>query len=277
MASSGYLHGTHEEEQQRLSALNTIVNDASLREMRLQGRERVLDLGSGLGQLARAMARAVTPNGSVVAIEGSPEQLASAERYARMAGESGFVDFRHGDVHALPLTAHEWGSFDVAHTRFVLEHVSRPDLVVQQMVDAVRPGGRVIVQDTDHSMARFVNTSRTFDRLWLAYQDVYRFTGGNPYVGRDVPRLLLGAGAALCRSTLINYGGCAGTPEFEVSVDHLVEMIAGAAPRIVEHGLLSQNEANESVRELRAWGQRPDAAFWFPFVWVEAIRPATIQ
>jgi hypothetical protein len=44
-----YIHGTHPEEQQRLSLLNRVLNPASLRELNLAGNERILDCGSGLG------------------------------------------------------------------------------------------------------------------------------------------------------------------------------------------------------------------------------------
>jgi cyclopropane fatty-acyl-phospholipid synthase-like methyltransferase len=52
--SSEYIHGTHPDEQARLSLLNDLLNRGSLRELQLQGGERVLDVGCGLGQLARA-------------------------------------------------------------------------------------------------------------------------------------------------------------------------------------------------------------------------------
>ena len=37
--------------------------------------------------------------------------------------ESALVEFRQGDVYDLPLSKHEWGHFDVVHSRFLLEHV----------------------------------------------------------------------------------------------------------------------------------------------------------
>jgi len=77
-----YIHGTDDDEQRRLSLMNDVLlNSAMLREMNLRGNERILDLGSGLGQFTRMMARAV-PNGSVIGIEYSEEQLAAARRLA---------------------------------------------------------------------------------------------------------------------------------------------------------------------------------------------------
>ena len=93
---SHYIHGADAEEQERLSLLNGLLNATSLRAMRLAPGDRVLDVGSGLGQLSRAMARQVGPAGSVVGIERDERQLGEARRQAESAGESGLVDFRGG-------------------------------------------------------------------------------------------------------------------------------------------------------------------------------------
>ena len=82
---SHYLHGTSAVEQERLARLNELINDKSLRELALRPGESVLDVGSGLGQMTRAMARQV--GAKVVGIERSEAQLAGAIRLASEAGE----------------------------------------------------------------------------------------------------------------------------------------------------------------------------------------------
>src|SRR5690348_1331123 len=122
--TSRYVHGTHPEEQRRLADLNTLINRGSLDALAPLPGERALDVGSGLGQFARALARATGTR--VVAVERSPEQIARAVALAADAGEGDLVEFRSGDALALPLAAGEWGTFDLAHTRFLLEHVPLP-------------------------------------------------------------------------------------------------------------------------------------------------------
>src|SRR5215216_7055179 len=57
MSSSHYAHGTDPAEQQRLTAMNRLLNDAFVAQAGLAEGERVLDFGAGLGQLSRAMAK----------------------------------------------------------------------------------------------------------------------------------------------------------------------------------------------------------------------------
>src|SRR3989442_13128182 len=71
---SHYLHGTCPHEQQRLAKLNDILNEASLREIELKGGEKILDVGCGLAQLTRALARKAGPKGRVVRSSAAPSR-----------------------------------------------------------------------------------------------------------------------------------------------------------------------------------------------------------
>src|SRR5437870_13920073 len=97
-----YIHGTTEEEQHRLSILNDLINEASLKELALRGGEHILDVGSGLGQFTRLLARTAGRGANVIGIERDERQRAEAIRLARQEGEQGLVDFRGGDALSFP-------------------------------------------------------------------------------------------------------------------------------------------------------------------------------
>jgi SAM-dependent methyltransferase len=103
-----------------------------------RGDERALDVGTGAGALALALAPLVR---SVVGVDRVPELLALArERAAALAN----VEFLEADATALPF---EGACFDLAGTLRTLHHVHRPELVVAELARVTRPGGRVLVVD----------------------------------------------------------------------------------------------------------------------------------
>ena len=102
------------------------------------GTERALDVGTGTGTLAFALAPLVR---EVVGLDLVPEMLAEARRGAASFGNVSFVE---GDCLALPF---EPASFDLTATARTVHHLSRPELAVAEMTRVTRPGGRLLVVD----------------------------------------------------------------------------------------------------------------------------------
>jgi ubiquinone/menaquinone biosynthesis C-methylase UbiE len=271
-SGSHYIHGSSAEEQARLAALNDLINQAALREINLRGGERILDVGSGLGQFSRAMARVAGATGRVVGIERDPRQLADAIQRAKADGEEGLVDFRAGDAAALPLRQEEWSTFDVVHARFLLEHVRDPLAIVRTMIRTVRPGGRIVLQDDDHDVLRLWPEPAGFWQLWYAYIRSYDRLGNDPYIGRRLVSLLHEAGATPARTNWLFFGSCSGHAAFMPLVTNLVNILIGARETILSQSLLDRDILDQSLNSLREWGSRPDAAFWYAISWAEGVR-----
>ena len=102
----------------------------------LSGNERVVDVGTGAGTLAFALAPRVR---EVVGVDAVPELLAAARAVAPAN-----VTFIEADATSLPL---ESFSFDLAVTRRTLHHIARPELVVAELVRVTRLGGTIVIED----------------------------------------------------------------------------------------------------------------------------------
>jgi demethylmenaquinone methyltransferase / 2-methoxy-6-polyprenyl-1,4-benzoquinol methylase len=106
---------------------------------RLSSGGRALDVATGTGDLALALARRVGPSGEVVGSDFSDGMLARAREKA--AGVPG-VRFEHADALALP---YEDQSFDAATVGFGARNFGDLARGLAEMVRVVRPGGRVVV------------------------------------------------------------------------------------------------------------------------------------
>jgi ubiquinone/menaquinone biosynthesis C-methylase UbiE len=102
----------------------------------LRGHERALDVGTGAGALAFALAPLVR---EVVGLDPVPELLELAR--ARALPNTEFLE---GDGTALPFPD---GTFDLAGTHRTLHHVAQPERIVAELARVTRPGGRVLVVD----------------------------------------------------------------------------------------------------------------------------------
>ncbi len=270
---SGYIHGSTPEEQHRLSLLNDLLNESCLRELNLKPAEKVLDLGCGLGQFTRLIARTVTSKGTVVGIERDQDQLLQAQSLARIAEEAELVEFRKGDALDPPLDGAEWGSFDLAHSRFLLEHIARPELIVAQMVRAVRPGGRIFVSDDDHDNFRPWPEPPNFPAIWQAYVRSYERLGNDPYVGRRLVSLLRDGGLTSIRNTCVFFGGCAGNERFQAIADNLIVAITGAKDAMLSEGFLDEETFQAGLAGLQHWKADPSAVLWYTVCCAEGIVP----
>jgi len=106
-----------------------------------RGDEIVLDLGTGVGHTAFAVAPRVR---EVVGIDLTSEMIALA-REGAAERKIANVRFVRGDVSELPFPD---ASFDVATSRYSAHHYHQPERVLHELARVLRPGGRFVLVDT---------------------------------------------------------------------------------------------------------------------------------
>jgi ubiquinone/menaquinone biosynthesis C-methylase UbiE len=118
------------------------ATEALGRALALTPDERVLDLGSGLGGLARYFAH--TYGCRVTGVDLTPDFVAAAESLTRRCDLAGKVTFRVGNI--LDLSFEE-GSFDAATLVHVGMNIADKARLFAQARRVLRPGGRFAVYD----------------------------------------------------------------------------------------------------------------------------------
>ncbi len=154
--------------------------------------EDVLDIGSGPGHLACEIAHRVGPRGAVHGVDPSQSMLATAAR--RKAGEHAApVSFGRGDALALPFPD---GSFDAVTATQVYEYVADMPGALAEARRVLRPGGRLLILDTDWDSLVWHSSDPARMRRVLTAWDEHL---ADPHLPRRLGRLLTGAGFTVAR------------------------------------------------------------------------------
>ncbi|MGC4111702.1 MAG: methyltransferase domain-containing protein [Nocardioides sp.] len=192
---------------------------------------RVLDLGSGLGHVARAVADLVGPEGEVVGLDADERMVEEATRRT----DDPRVRFVTGDA----LSWRDGRPFDAVVGRLILFHLPDPANVVRHHLDGVRPGGRVVVLDYDIGTIRSDPTEPLTTWLGAVLVEAFRRVGTDPTIGSRLQGILADGGVSDVQGLGIEPYVAAGSP---IGPAMLGGVIRTLAPAIVAHGLATADE-----------------------------------
>jgi len=150
-----------------------------------QERWRVLDLGCGPGHLARDLAQAVGPHGSVCGVDVSEEMLAIASHDD--------IELVHVEGTTLPFEA---GAFDAAVATQVYEFVEEIEAALAELYRVLRPRAKAVILDTDWDSLVWHSTDDARMRRVL---DGWRERVADPHLPRTLSRHLRNAGFEIDR------------------------------------------------------------------------------
>lgn len=156
---------------------------AAIADLSLPGGSRGLDVGCGVGLYTLWLTEAVGPGGSVVGIEPSSERVAAARGLVGHALPPGRLEFREGDGTAIGATD---GAFDWLWCGDVLHHIQETAAALKEFIRVVRPGGLVVVKESQVVPAMFLPGYPELERrLQAAEMEFHREEeGGHSFVER---------------------------------------------------------------------------------------------
>ena len=204
------------------------------------------DIGAGAGSIAQWLAERVAPDGYVVALDLDLtllEPLASETLIVRRH------DIRFDDLPE---------SVDLINARLLLEHLPDHSSVLRRMIRALRPGGWILLTDTDFRTVRLKEPDAAFDRIASAFADATYAAGWNMQLGPQFAPMLEDSG-------LINVG--AESWETYGRKDDHTALLAMTYRRLRE-ALLAQGAHQNDVDRFQKSIEDGDVGIFSPTSWM---------
>ncbi len=231
-----YTLGHQEAELARLehqAAVLAPATDAILRMAGLSPGARVLDLGTGLGDVAFAAAGIVGPTGEVVGIDQGASVLARAESRARLRGLDN-VRFEVGDV----ATWQDGSRFDAVVGRLILLYCPDQPAVVGHHVASLSPGGLYVAMEYDMPACRSEPSTPLAEMARGWFLEAFRRGGMDPALGLRLDAVLQMAGL-----TTPTVAGMSRAVRGETDGSRMLAgIVATLLPLIVQSGVADEAE-----------------------------------
>jgi SAM-dependent methyltransferase len=238
MSDPAYVLGHTDRELSRLQAQARMVEPATrqfFREAGIQAGMRVLDVGSGAGDVAFLAAEFVGTSGEVIGTDKSAAAISAASRSAKDKALSN-VSFRQGDPADLAFDR----PFDAVVGRYVLLFQADAAAMVRKVARHVRPGGLIFFHEPDWASARAIPAAPIYDRCCAWIQEAFRLAGTDSNMAGRLFTTFVRAGLAAPSMRMQSFvaGGTASADFLESVAD----LTASLAPAMERHGVATHTE-----------------------------------
>jgi SAM-dependent methyltransferase len=237
-SGSVYALGHTDQELERLQVQARLIEPMTRRwflEAGIDAGMRVLDVGSGVGDVAMLVAELVGSSGEVVGTDRSSTPLAVAADRARAASLQN-VHFVQGDPCGMAFGE----PFDAVVGRYVLMFQPNPAQMVRALTKHLRPGGVVVFHEPYREALRSFPSVPTYDWGWQLVNDAFLGTGADPSMGLKLHPTFVAAGLPTptmrMESLIAGGSGCWDNIEFEVGP------VRSLLSEIVSLGLTTESE-----------------------------------
>ena len=234
-----YTMGRSEGETERLIEQSQLYDNVTRRFFLRSGIAngmKVLDVGSGAGDVALTLAEFVGPDGTVIGVDVNPDILKTAQARADAAGVTN-VEFIAGDIRTLDLP----NDFDAVVGRLVLMYMADPAEALRHLVTYLRPGGIVAFQEVDftpytaalHSDTPLANTLIEWGRT------VFERSGAHLEMGMDLYKAFVDAGLP---EPALHFEAPMGGPEDWPGFEYLANSFRSLVPLLEAYGIATAEE-----------------------------------
>jgi SAM-dependent methyltransferase len=248
------LDNARDEAQVRMAGLSAVYDGTTKRHLQRLGIRpgcHCLEVGAGSPSIPTWMAEQVDPGGSVLVTDINTRFLNTLIHPLIQVAQHDILEDPLPDDH-----------FDLIHARLVLTWVRERDRVLRRMVQALKPGGWLLIEDFDPVS---MPTDPAFDgpesvvRLYRALDQTIRARAGDQQFPRGLPALFESTGLEEvgAEGRILRWQG--GSPGMDVVWSNCMQL----RPAIIGSGALTPEEFDEAVALL----QSPETHLTSPMMW----------
>lgn len=185
-----YIHTFSEIEQNRLIQQGKFTESYIHKTLDFSGSTSLLEIGCGVGaQIAIILEH--HPHLKVTGLDNSKSQLERAHIFLKPLIDSSKVILQQGSAYHLPF---DDGSFDTVCIFFVLEHLEKPSVVVQEAFRVLRPGGVIYCTEVFNQGVFVFPKCQGIEAYWQAFNQQQADFSGDPNIGIKLGSLFSKAG-----------------------------------------------------------------------------------
>ena len=199
---------------------------------------RVLEIGSGAGDVALTLAELVGPAGQVIGVDVNPAILDTARQRATDAGIRN-VEFIAGDARVLAFA----DKFDAIVGRFVLMYMSDPGKAFSKLMTHLKPGGIAAFQEPEYTLypAFLHPDTPLINQLIRWILDVFEHSGAHLDMGIGLYRAFVDAGLPPPKMHLESPIGAAKT---WVGYRYMATIFQSLLPLLEKYGLATAEQVD---------------------------------
>ncbi len=236
-----YTMGRSESETQRLMEQSQLYDDITRRFFLRSGIDKgmkVLDVGSGAGDVALTLAECVASGGTVVSVDVNPDVVKTAQGRAEAAGYSN-IEFIVGDIRTLELP----NDFDAVVGRLVLMYIADPSELLRHLATRLKPGGILGFQEGDFRLhAGMAHPDTPFANQLIEWgRAVFERSGAHMEMGIDLYKAFVNAGLP---EPALHFEALMGGPNDWPGYEYLANTFRSLVPLIEAYGIATADEVD---------------------------------
>lgn len=206
--------------------------------------------------MAVDLAKIVAPSGRVVGIDLDAVKIDIARAEAE-AQHIENLEFRVADLTDCILPE----GFDLVHARFVLSHLPNPESVLAKIRAALKPGGTVVISDSNFRGIFSHPDSPPVQRYVEIYTETLKRRNGDADIGVRLPELLARAGFEDVNMSVAQHAETSGDRKLITPMT-----LEGIDDAVIAEGVTSRAEVDRVVADLYDFARDPTTVLSGPRV-----------